>query len=308
MFQGLPAGYAGNPAVRAVCGAVYAFFWFFLHLQIYLRDVKTYQAIIIDDEPNIRDTLELLLQKHCPEISVCAQAGSAAQGRELLKQHDVELIFLDIAMPKEDGFAFLNSIEKEKFAVIFITAFHEYALKALKANAIDYLLKPVNYLELKTAVAKAIHYFEIRNTRPSVRTIYQESLNSLQEHMQSDNKITEKITILEQYGFRILKLSELMYLQADSNYTILHLSGLEKIVVTRSLSEFEEMINNPLFVRIHKSTIINLDFLKSYSSFQGNTAELNDGTKLTISRRKLTEFKEAVDGFAKMIEHRYPRT
>jgi two-component system LytT family response regulator len=93
-----------------------------------------------------------------------------------------------------------------------------------------------------------------------------------------------------------------MYLQADSNYTILHLSGLDKVVVTRSLCEFEEMINNPMFVRIHKSTIINLDYLKAYSSFQGNTAELSDGTKLTISRRKLTEFREAVDRFAKIIE------
>ncbi len=269
--------------------------------------MKTYSAIIVDDEPNVRESLQILLQNHCPEIKVCAQAGSAGQGRELLKQYDIEFIFLDIAMPKEDGFSFLNSIENNKYAVIFITAFQEYALRALKANAIDYLLKPVSYIELKTAVAKAIYYFEIRNSRPAIRTIYQESLNSLQEHMLSRDKITEKITILEQYGFRILKLSELMYMQADSNYTILHLSGLEKIVVTRSLSEFEEMINNPLFVRIHKSTILNLDFLKSYSSFQGNTAELSDGTRLSISRRKLIEFREAVDRFAKIIEHRYPQ-
>ncbi len=270
--------------------------------------MKTYSALIVDDEPNVRDTLELLLQKHCPEIKVCAQAGSASQGRDLLKAHEIEFIFLDIAMPKEDGFSFLNSIEKERYAVIFITAFQEYALKALKASAIDYLLKPVNYVELKAAVVKAVSYFEMRKSRPAVRTIYRESLSNLQEHMLSENKLTEKITILEQYGFRILKLSELMYMQADSNYTILHLSGLEKIVATRSLSEFEDMINNPLFVRIHKSTIINLDFLKAYSSFQGNMAELSDGTKLTISRRKLTEFREAVDSYAKIIEHRNPRT
>jgi two-component system LytT family response regulator len=269
--------------------------------------MKRYSAIIVDDEPNVRETLELMLRKHCPGVDVRAQAGSAGQGRELLKLHEIDIIFLDIAMPKEDGFSFLNSIEKEKYAVIFITAYQEYALKALKANAIDYLLKPVNYQELKIAVSKAIYYFEIRNARPATQSIYQESLNSLKEHILSGDKVTEKITILEQYGFRILKLCELMYLQADSNYTILHLSGLDKIVVTRSLSEFEEMINNPLFVRIHKSTIINLDFLKAYSSFQGNTAELSDGTKLTISRRKLTEFREAVDRIAKIIEHRYPR-
>jgi len=264
--------------------------------------MKTYNAIIIDDEPNVREALELLLQKHCPEVKLCDSAGSAAQGRELLKQHEIDLIFLDIAMPKEDGFTFLNSIERGKYAVIFITAYQEYALQALKANAIDYLLKPVNYNELKAAVGKAIRYFEIRNTRPVAQSVYNESLDNLHEQMRSTDKVTEKITIIEQFGFRILKLSELMYLQADSNYTILHLSGLEKIVVTRSLCEFEEMINNPMFVRIHKSTIINLDYLKAYSSYQGNTAVLSDGTKLTISRRKLNEFREAVDRFAKIIE------
>lgn len=264
--------------------------------------MKTYNAIIIDDELNIREALEILLKGHCPEIHVCGMASSAEQGRELLSTHEVDFIFLDIMMPGEDGFSFLDSIEKDKYGIIFVTAHQDHALRAVKANAIDYLLKPVNYNELKAAVGKAIRYFEIRRHRQVAQSVYTESLKNLQHQLHSSSGYTEKITIIEQFGFRILALSKVMYLQADSNYTILHLSGLEKVVVTRSLCEFEEMINNPMFVRIHKSTIINLDYLKAFSSFQGNTAELSDGTKLTISRRRLTEFREAVDRFAKIIE------
>jgi two-component system LytT family response regulator len=263
--------------------------------------MKTYNAIIIDDERNIREALGLMLKQHCPEINLVGLASSAEKGRELLKSHEVVFIFLDISMPKEDGFSFLTSIEKEKFGVIFITAFQEYALQALKANAIDYLLKPVNHLELKEAVGKAIRYFEMRQLKPDVQSVYRESLNNLHDQIHLEQKYIEKITIVEQFGFRILKLSELMYLQADSNYTILHLSGLNKIVVTRSLCDFEKLINNPMFFRIHKSTIINLNYLKAYSSYQGNFAELTDGTRLSISRRKVNEFREAVDKFAKII-------
>ena len=110
--------------------------------------MKQYRAIIIDDERNIREALTLLLREYCPEIKVCGSAVSAQEGRELLKKHEVDFIFLDISMPKEDGFAFLRSIPKENYGIIFITAYQEYALKALKASAIDYLLKPVNANEL----------------------------------------------------------------------------------------------------------------------------------------------------------------
>ncbi|MCX6233591.1 MAG: LytTR family DNA-binding domain-containing protein [Bacteroidetes bacterium] len=264
--------------------------------------MKPYHAIIIDDERNIREALELLLKQYCPEIHVCGAAASANEGRELLKIHEVDFIFLDISMPKEDGFAFLRSIEKEKYGIIFVTAYQEYALRALKANAIDYLLKPVNHDELREAVSKAIHYHELRRSKAEAQSIYSQSLNNLHEQIHSENKIINKITIAEQFGFRMVNVSDLMYLQADSNYTILHISGLDKIVATRSLGEFEKILEHPNFFRIHKSTIINLNFLKAYSSYEGNFAELTDGTRLSISRRKLNEFREAVKHFSKGID------
>lgn len=264
--------------------------------------MKRYSAILIDNEKHLRESLALMLATHCPEIILCGSAASASEGRALLKTEAVDFIFLDISMPEEDGFAFLSSIPKENHGVIFVTAFEEYALLALKASAIDYLLKPVSPLELCEAVRKAIHYHELRKSISGQQSVYHESLNDLHRHVHSESRQIEKITIAEQFGFRVVKVADLIYLQADSNYTTLHLAGLDRIVATRSLGEFEKILVSPEFFRIHKSTIINLNYLKGYSSYQGNDAEMADGTKLAISRRKLNEFRDAIRYFSRSMD------
>jgi len=264
--------------------------------------MKKYKAIIIDDERNIREALELMLKQYCPDIEVVGLAVSAAEGRELLKTHLVDFIFLDISMPKEDGFAFLNTIPKENYGIIFVTAYQEYALRALKASAIDYLLKPVNPHELREAVSKAIQYHEFRLNKVELKKVYQESLDNLQANMHSKNRPITKITVAEQFGFRVVNVANIMYLEADSNYTIIHLSGLNKIVATRTMGDFEKILETPEFFRIHKSIIINLNYLKGYSSYQGNFVELSDGTSLSISRRRLNEFREAIKHFSKSVD------
>jgi two-component system LytT family response regulator len=264
--------------------------------------VKKLRAIIIDDERSFRESLAVLLTAHCPAILLSGLAQSADEGRELLKAQKVDFIFLDISMPDEDGFAFLQSIPKEQYGIIFVTSHEEYSLLALKASAIDYLLKPVDPIELREAVAKAIRHHELRKHQWEVRTIYHQSLNDLHGHVHSENKQIEKITIAEQFGFRVIKVSDLMYLQADSNYTTLQIHGLNKIVATRSLGEFEKMLANRQFFRIHKSTLINMDYLKGYSSYQGYYAEMADGARLPISRRKLNEFREAINYFSKAMD------
>jgi two-component system LytT family response regulator len=264
--------------------------------------MKQYSAIIVDDEKNVRDALEYLVRDHCHEIRICGMAASAEEARELLKKHSIDFIFLDVSMPREDGFAFLKSIDSQKYGIIFTTAYQEYALKALKANAIDYLLKPINYLELCEAMNKAIQYHELRLGKSEILAIYKESLSNLPEQNNQEHRKIEKITVAEQFGFKMVKVAEIMYLQADSNYTIIHLSGLNKIVATRTLSDFEKLLEPQDFFRIHKSTIINMNFLRAYSSYEGNFAELNDGTQLSISRRKVNEFREAVNHFSKSLD------
>lgn len=264
--------------------------------------MRKYNAIIIDDERYLREAMEQMLIRYCPDVEVAGSAVSAAEGRELLNTHPVDIIFLDISMPKEDGFAFLDTIPKENYAIIFVTAYQEYALRALKASAIDYLVKPVNLQELREAVTKAIHYHEIRQGREEVKKVYQESLEALHENIHSGNRPITRITVAGQFGFQLVNVADIMYMEADSNYTIFHLSGLNKIVASRTLGDFEKIINSSEFFKIHKSTIINMNFLKGYYSYQGDFAELTDGTRLSIARRKLNEFLDEVSRFAKYIK------
>ncbi|MEI7422375.1 MAG: LytTR family DNA-binding domain-containing protein [Prolixibacteraceae bacterium] len=264
--------------------------------------MKKFRAIIIDDERNVREVLELLLLRYCPEVEVAGLASSAAEGRKLLKEYAVDIIFLDISMPKEDGFSFLNSIHKEDYCIIFVTAFEDYALRALKASAIDYLLKPITPQDLIEAVTKAIRHRELVQSREQEKKIYHESLDNLNENIHIGSKHINKITVAEQFGFQLVNTSDIMYLEADSNYTILHLSGLKKIVASRTMGDFEKILDQPDFFRIHKSIIININFLKAYSSYQGNFVELIDGTSLSISRRRLNDFREAIKLFTKSLD------
>ncbi|MEI6277367.1 MAG: LytTR family DNA-binding domain-containing protein [Prolixibacteraceae bacterium] len=264
--------------------------------------MKKYRAIIIDDEKNVREVLEILLNQYCKEVEVVALAASAAEGREMLNKHEIDIIFLDISMPKEDGFTFLASIPQNNYCTIFVTAFQDYALRALKASATDYLLKPITPQDLREAVSKAVRHFELRQSLEQEKRIYQESLANLNENINFPPKHITKITVAEQFGFQLVNTSDIMYLEADSNYTILHLSGLKKIVATKTMGDFEKILDQPAFFRIHKSIIININYLKAYSSYQGNFVELNDGTSLSISRRRLGDFREAIKHYTKSVD------
>jgi two-component system LytT family response regulator len=264
--------------------------------------MKKYRAIIIDDEYHVREAMRQLVEQNCPELTICGSASSASDGRSLIEKEEVDLIFLDISMPGEDGFSFLTTIDSSKYAIIFVTAYHEFALKALKASAVDYLMKPVDHNELKVAVHKAVDYLEVRRVRPKFNEVYSLSMANLKKIISAGNQCVEKITVPDQFGFRIVEVRDIMYMEADGSYTIFHFSGLDKLVVSKPLGEIENLLDGCGFFRIHKSTILNLRFLKGYSSYQGNFAELVDGTKLDISRRKLLEFKDAVGSFTKAFK------
>jgi two-component system LytT family response regulator len=259
--------------------------------------MRLYNAIIVDDERNIREALGLMIAEHCPEINICGAAASAAEARELLRKQQVDFIFLDISMPEEDGFALLKTIQGEHYGIIFVTAFEEYAVNAIKANAIDYILKPVLPNELKDAVAKAIRNHELRITRADVRIIYHKSLEKLDKAIGTIARQSHQIVVEDQFGYRMVRAADLMYLEADNSYTILHIAGLEKIMAAKSLREFEKSLEGNLFFRIHKSYLINLNYLRSFSTLDGNMAVLTDGTQLQVSRRKISEFREALKQF-----------
>jgi len=264
--------------------------------------MKEYNAIIIDDEVNIREALSILIGQYCPEIHVCGLAGSAAEGRLLILNNSVDFIFLDISMPKEDGFAFLRTIPAKNFGIIFATAYEEYALRALKANAVDYLLKPINPYELQEAVKKLIVSHELRRNYSHNQEAYRQSLVNLDDNMQSKTNNITKLTITDQSGFRVVNIDDLVYLEGSDNYTIVHLQNGKQIISTRTLNEFDKILEGTEFFRVHKSSIININFLAGYSNSQGNYVILHDGTQLLISRRKILEFREKVKQYSITID------
>lgn len=248
-------------------------------------------ALIVDDEEYSRKSLYFLLQENCPEVSIEGIAGSVAEARKIIETKVFDLVFLDIAMPKENGFELLPLLQEHNILVIFITAFDQYALKALKASAVDYLLKPIDINELKVAVQKTIERKE--TSRSSTKFVESLPLNPLSDNLNNKNRI-DKITLPHTHGFHIIDTCNIIYIEADSNYSIFHLKNTNNLVISKPLKEFEDILEGSDFARIHKSAIINLQYIHSYSNKHGFEVTLENGIILPVSRRRSAEFQERV--------------
>ena len=256
-------------------------------------------ALIVDDEEYSRQSLFFLIKGHCPEVKIRGIAQSVAEARKMLKSDEIDLVFLDIAMPYEDGFNLLPDLQQANSFVIFTTAFDRYALRALKASAIDYILKPIDIDELKNAIGKVIN-LKIRNVNNSSDNI-KTQLNSLEENL-SDIKTINKINLPHANGFQVLNVNQIIYVLADSNYSIFYLDNKESIIVSRHLKEYEEILESSGFSRIHKSTIINLKHLSDYTNKNGLIVKLSDNSEHSVSRRRSSEFLETVRHYFKQKE------
>ncbi|MGB4773606.1 MAG: LytTR family DNA-binding domain-containing protein [Daejeonella sp.] len=254
-------------------------------------------ALIVDDEEYSRKSLFYLLEINCPHVHVVSIVTSVAEARKILEKDVIDVVFLDIAMPKENGFELLPDLQKKLISVIFTTAYDQYAIRAIKASAVDYLLKPVDIEELKTAVEKVIIQNRIKDQHNLDKNVYSDSLENLMENM-NDKKEIRKLTVPYAQGFHIVDIKEIVYIEADSNYSIFHLLNGAQLVVAKSLGDFEDILTNGInFVRIHKSIIINLEFLKDYNNKTGYVAILHDGTELPVSRRRNPDFAEKIKNF-----------
>ncbi len=254
-------------------------------------------CLIVDDEEYSRSSLFYLLKQHCPEIKVNGYAKSVAEAKNLLDVYKIDVVFLDIAMPRENGFALIPKVAEVNASVIFTTAYDQYAIKAFKINAIDYLLKPIDIGELKEAVKKCIL---LRNLidNASTNNAYSDTLNNLYDHLADGYKQTSKtITINGSFGFKVISLDEIIYIEAADNYAIFYLVNNESIISKKPLGEYEEMLQSSHFFRIHKSSIINLKFLKDYSSVNGGFITLTNGISIPVSRRRIADFLQEVKNF-----------
>ncbi|WP_316798317.1 LytTR family DNA-binding domain-containing protein [Pedobacter frigidisoli] len=257
--------------------------------------MNTLKAIIVDDEEFARSSLFFLLQQNCPDVEITGIARSVQEAKEILFNHSIDLIFLDIAMPGGNGFDLIPDAQKHKAAVIFTTAYDQYALKAIKANALDYLLKPIDIDELKIAVEKVTQHLRLFHNQNE----NDERISNLASSLSAKSEI-RKLTLPYGQGFKMIDVDEIIYIEADSNYSVVHLINQEKITVSKVLREFEELLPNDQFARIHKSSIINLNHLKEYNSKNGLQVFLKNGESINISRRRASDFFEKIKSFTKV--------
>lgn len=236
-------------------------------------------SVIIDDEQNNIDNLRILLQEHCPDIDVSATALNATEGEKVITLHQPEIIFLDIQMPGQNGFDLLKHLPKHNFEVIFVTAYDQYGIQAVKFSAVDYLLKPVIIDELKLAVEKASD--RILNKKQNLKL---ENLISVlqKEH----NKEEHRIAISTQKETRFVNTQSIIRCESSNNYTTFYLENREKLLVSKPIYEYEEILSDYGFIRCHQSHLINKKFIRSLVKEDGGYLLLNDRTQLPISKNQ----------------------
>jgi two-component system, LytTR family, response regulator len=242
-------------------------------------------AIIIDDEAKGRFALREKLSAYCPQIKLLTEATNGQEALMLIQHHKPQLIFLDIEMPRMNGFEMLNELPEKNFHIIFTTAYDQYAIKAIKYAAFDYLLKPIDIEELKAAVEKI-------DSKQNNQTKKQVEL--LQQNMQQQKKQLHKLAIPTLEGLLFFDINDIVHLEANSNYTNIHFVNKTKITASKTLKEFEELLPEDIFFRTHHSHLINLNFIKKYIKGDGGQIELQNGTYVDVSRRKKEEFLKAI--------------
>ncbi len=241
------------------------------------------RTCIIDDESKARNALKNLLSAHCPNLEVIGEADCVEAGIKLIGSMKPELVFLDVQMPDGTGFDLLEKIGDVKFKVIFASAYDKFAIQAFRFSALDYLQKPVEPEKLIDACAKL----------GSGDERYEE-LNKKLEVLLSNKNSFEKIALPTLDGIIFVKIEDIIRCESDSNYTNIFLRSEKKIIVSKTLKDYDEMLSPINFFRIHKSHLINLKYLERYKKGEGGFVIMEDGSELEVSRRRKEEFMNAL--------------
>ncbi len=243
------------------------------------------KALLIDDEINNLENLAFLLENDCEGIVVVGKVTSASLASEILSKKEIDIIFLDIQMPKINGFQFLETLGNHNYKIIFITAYNEYAIKAIKAGAYDYILKPIDLVELQTAINKLQVTVSIEEKGKKEQVAIQRIVEQL-----NPKQYPKRLGLHQLGSICFVEVEQIISLEADSNYTIIHLSNMQKMVFSKTLKDFEEQLDPKQFARIHKSYIVNLQHVKEYKTTDGGVVRMSDGNCWSISRRQLDSF------------------
>lgn len=238
-------------------------------------------AVIIDDEVRGRQALKQKLSLYCPQVEVLAEAANGEQGISLIEKHEPGIVFLDIEMPRMNGFEMLHHLPRKNFHLIFTTAYDQYAIKAIKYAAFDYLLKPIEIAELQSTIQKVEQHTGYNHTRERLETLQQNLSDQFHQH---------KIAIPTMDGLLFFNIEEIVYLQAESNYSTVHFKAHPKLLTTRTLRDFEDILPSHLFFRPHHSFIININYIKRYIKGDGGQIELQNGHFVDVARSKKADF------------------
>ena len=235
-------------------------------------------AIIIDDEGHCLQTLSLLLKRHCPEVEVKGLCKSAAEGLEMIRGQAPQLVFLDIEMPNMNGFMMLEQLQEIPFAVIFTTSYDQYAIRAIRYSALDYLLKPVDPTELQAAIRK------FSQQHPATATA---QIRHLLDQVNGKGTALSKLAVPTTEGFEFIPVAQLIRCEASDNYTHFYLLGGKKIIASRTLKEIEEQLKPFLhFIRVHHSFVVNLNQISKYVRGEGGHLIMSDESAVPVSRSR----------------------
>lgn len=240
------------------------------------------RTIIIDDELQGRKTLRNFIGKYCPNVEIVGEAESVKSGVEAVILHSPDLILLDINLPDGTGFDLLEKLPKMDFKVIFVTAYNQHAIKAFKYSAIDYILKPIDPDLLVEAISKVK-----KDDRLS-------EIEKKLEALLSNRKSVEKLALPSSNGILLVKIDDIIRCESDSNYTNIFLINKQKILVTKTLKDYDDILSDVGFFRIHKSHLINLRYVKQYIKGEGGYVIMEDNSQVEVSRRRKDEFVTAL--------------
>ena len=244
-----------------------------------------YTAVIIDDEAKGRQALREKLRTYCPEIELLAEAASGGEGIRVIEKNHPHIVFLDIEMPGMTGFDMLNRLAVRDHHIVFTTAYDQYAIKAIRYAAFDYLLKPVHIEELKECIGKI--------TQSPPKSLI-EQIDILHQNRPGNRKHFQKLAIPTLEGLVFYELGDIVWLIADSNYTLFCFKDRTRMLASKTLKNFEELLPSNTFFRPHHSCIINLNHIKRYIKGDGGQIEMMDGTYMDVSRRKRDEFLQLI--------------
>lgn len=236
-------------------------------------------AIIVDDEPRGSNSLKKLLEFNSLDVDVLGTCQSVDEARSAIAKLSPQLIFLDIAMPGKSGLDLLSEIPEPNFEVIFVTAHNNYMMQAFRFSAIDYLMKPVDSLMLADAVNRAQKRIDAKTDNKPIRTL----LNNI-EHKSENKKI--KLCIPSLKGFQVVNITDILYCESDTNYTNFYFANRSVICSSKPIHEYETMLEDSNFVRIHKSFLVNLEHVKEYLKGEGGSIILNNNKEIEVSRRR----------------------